>query len=74
MTEDSLITVRRSNQEIMQQELFILRQEQDELFEKWLNAPGEYVTDTKVRFAKFKEKALEYKTLRFKVIENKRGL
>lgn len=74
MTEDALIKVRRSNQESMRRDLYRLKKEKDALFDHWLLKPGEYLTATHTRWAEFREKAIEYKELHFKVKRNEKAI
>ena len=72
MTEDSLLAVRRRNQEIMRRDLYKLKKEYEAEFKIWLEKRGEYLTETYARWAVFRAKAIEYKELHFKYVQNKR--
>ena len=73
-SEDPLLAVRRSNQEIMRRELYKLKKEYEEKFNHWLKKKGEYLTESHVRWMEFRAKAIEYKDLHFKFLANERGL
>ena len=72
MTEDALLAVRRSNLNIMRRELYTLKTEADALYNEWLNESGEYLTATRMAWAKYYEKAREYKELWFKLVANEK--
>ncbi len=74
MTEDALLKIRRSNLATMRRELYKLKREYEELFKDWLKQRGEYTIEVRMLFHKFREKAEEYKELRFKVLANENGL
>lgn len=67
MSEDPLVSIRKSNLETMRRELYKLKREYEELFKEWLAKSGEYLTATHVRWMEFRAKAIEYKELNFKV-------
>lgn len=74
MTEDPLLTVRRDNLKTMRRELYRLKIEYQEEFDKWLAKSGEYLTATHVRWSEFRAKAIEYKELNFKVKRNEKAI
>ncbi len=71
---DALLKIRKSNLETMRRELYKLKREYQELFNKWLEKKGEYLTATHVRWMEFRAKAIEYKELWAKVNRVARGM
>lgn len=77
MTADSNLQfreLRQHNLKTMRRELYRLKKEYEELFNEWLKIRGNYTTDARVAWFKFKEKAEQYKALNFKMQEIERGL
>ena len=74
MTEDTFLKVRRDNLKTMRRQLYRLKREYQEEFDKWLAKSGEYLTATHVRWSEFRTKAIEYKEMWAKVQQVAKGV
>ena len=74
MTEEPFLKIRRDNLKTMRRELYRLKREYEEEFNKWLARRGEYLTATYVQWAVFRAKAIEYKALWAKVQQVAKGI
>lgn len=74
MTEEPFLKIRRDNLKTMRRELYRLKREYEEEFNKWLAKSGEYLTATHVRWMEFRAKAIEYKELWAKVQHVAKGV